>query len=749
MRKYNCCHIFVQVHCNFSPVYRNDTDSGLRMKISAIPKIPPKNSNNHPEKTNANRKPLNKEHTETKEIASERRTMRNMLSKKNRQDSTSNSSCCSACTESDDDSDSSSLCSKNKLTPKSMKQNANSSQKLHKNGDNIRRNATAKRTINQEKSNVETSDSNSDSSDESSDSELNIEKHSPLSKSKQSYKNDFLKSTVNQNLNVDGAASSSDMELPALVMAAIQRVESCSDGENSKNEPNNLPQYTSSLLREFVAKTQMMGSSNQNSNQAINSKNDSNNHIGNKETSTKTESQENTQIVKKRRGRPRKNPLPNKNESEPVNNGSPDSGIISTPQSPVPSNKSNSSKSAKKSTAVVAKKINISTLEKSIYATERVLYPPRRKRQSTQQQSETRSKSRDNPDAEKIDPIWRKIDINKKFRRPSECGYRSDTNTICSKLLAAQSGYTSDYCNVNRRLMSGYKSDYSCKSRQSGYKSDCSLKAKSCGYRSDCSIGHRRKIRRKRRTKMASNKPTLNEQDILMLAGLSLGHSDESSLDSSEKPQVMSKSPKKTSPANNSISNNGKKTALTKVSMTRKSMTDDVLSNHSERMPKHKTSNNFDSLLPTMNDSLPTITSSIYKDDENSLKLDRIKPGSIRRRRSSAVSHCSSHCSTISRHPFRRRRRRRLKSITYHASEPNVAKINQQIEFLTQSFTSLCAIHAEKPTRDREKSSQTAKSTGIFSRYLLDYLRNIQIFIRYLLEIFNTFRSSSKCNKLW
>lgn len=55
----------------------------------------------------------------------------------------------------------------------------------------------------------------------------------------------------------DGASShSSDMELPALVSAAIQRVaESGSDGEVVRPV-----HYTSSLLRDFVAKTQMLGS---------------------------------------------------------------------------------------------------------------------------------------------------------------------------------------------------------------------------------------------------------------------------------------------------------------------------------------------------------------------------------------------------------------------------------------------------------------------------------------------------------
>lgn len=683
------------------------------MKITAIPKIPARKSDNLTVDTNANQKMLNKERTESRANANERKAMRNIMSKKQRQDSTSNSSCCSGCTESDDDSDSSSLCSKNKITPKSIKHNANN--KLHKNGSNIRRNAvTTKRTINQKKANMETSDSNTESSDESSDSEP-TEKRSPLPKSKPTFKNDFFKPTTavanqNQNLNADGA-SSSDMELPALVSAAIQRVESGSDEENTKIEQNSKTQYDSSLLREFVTKTQMMGSSITTSNHMPMPNTDSK-HSNDGKTTTKFEPPGNSDtVVKRKRGRPRKNPVPAINLRTNLNSGSPDSGITSTPQSPVPSSKNSTLKSNKKSSTVVAKKIDISTLEKNMYATERVLYPPRRKRQLPQLQSDTSSKSRDNQSIEKVDPIWRKIDINKKFRRPSECGYRSDTNTICSKVLAAQSGYTSDYCNVNRRILSGYKSDYSCKSRRSGYKSDYSVNAKSCGYRSDCGTRHRRKIRRKRRTKTVSSKPSVNDQDILMLAGLSLGHSDDSSLDSTDKPPVAPKpsSSHKTTTKSNSISHSGKKIAATKVS-TSKSLPDDVLSNHSERVPKHKSSGNFESLLLSMNDS---ITSSIYKDgDSSSLKLDRMKPGMIRRRRSSAVSHCSSHCSTSSRHPFRRRRRRRLKSTNDQGSETNLAKINQQIESLTSSFTQLCAINVEKPIREKEIASKTVKSNG-------------------------------------
>lgn len=185
-----------------------------------------------------------------------------------------------------------------------------------------------------------------------------------------------------------------------------------------------------------------------------------------------------------------------------------------------------------------------------------------------------------------VDPIWRKIDINKKFQRPTN-GYKSDgagcasekgnggsvtggesvaggfrgegSSVVCSKVLAAQCGYASDYGSVRKGRQSGYRSDYSTKSRKSGYRSDYSVKG-GCGYRSDCSV--RRKLRRKRRPKnssgtggsgcagdaknssngdgcwsstcrvdpysgMRAKATVFDEQDLLQLAGLSLGNSSD------------------------------------------------------------------------------------------------------------------------------------------------------------------------------------------------------------------------------
>lgn len=670
------------------------------------------------------------------------RKARSLLSKKRqRNDSSSNSSCCSACTESDDDSDSSSFCSKEKRPSKATKPFANSNKTEKSNNNiNLRRNAgpsrTTTTTMNRKKPPTESSDSDSDSSDDSSDSESNEKRISPSKPPLQKIKNDLLKTVPgvsNQNLNADGA-SSSDMELPALVRAAIQRVESCSEGENSKTEPIGKTQYTSSLLRDFVTKSQMLGSNTTSNTQKIESKQTEQKKATDDRSSTNVIQNgelkmtgEDTEKTKKKRGRPRKQTSTAANVPTTKNNGSPDSGIISIPQSPVPSrNRANDSpKPNKRSNTTVAKKFDLATFEKNLYATERVLYPPRRKKQSAEPQPmENVSKSTlelSKRNAEKVDPVWRKIDINKKFRRPSECGYRSDTNTICSKVLAAQSGYTTDYGDINRRILSGYKSDYSCKSRRSGYKSDYSVGAKSCGYRSDCSMKHRRRIRRKRRTKTMSTKPTINDQDILMLAGLSLGHSgDDSSSDTGEKdPTSKSKTATRTNTAeksSNSIStrDNGKLSTLAKISSSQ-SFGRDASSGLSDRVAKRLNSMHFDHRLsPIMNSSSPLlqITSSIYKDgDPNSLvKLDGIKPGSIRRRRSSAVSHCSSHCSTNSRHPFRRRRRKRLKSTTDQISEPNLAKLNLEIDVLSESFNSSCAIFTEKLAK--EKNTQPAKSTS-------------------------------------
>lgn len=87
------------------------------------------------------------------------------------------------------------------------------------------------------------------------------------------------------------------MELPALVSAAIQRVaESGSDGEIVRPV-----HYTSSLLRDFVVKTQMLGS---------NMTKSPTTSTQTAETSNSVNAAQETAPAKKKRGRPRKNDNP-------------------------------------------------------------------------------------------------------------------------------------------------------------------------------------------------------------------------------------------------------------------------------------------------------------------------------------------------------------------------------------------------------------------------------------------------------
>lgn len=559
----------------------------------------------------------------------------------------------------------------------------------------------------------DTSDDDSDDSDDdSSESDNTAAKQNQNTKTAASSSSAPTppKNCRTEILGADGA-SSSDMELPALVSAAIQRVaESGSDGEIGRPV-----HYTSSLLRDFVAKTQMLGSNMAKSPPSTTMPTTATAPTA--QTSKTANAALETAPVKKKRGRPRKNdtsvptPIPapatmrtsatNATKKSKKNSQSPDSGIItSTPHSPVPNGLHEAermtaaaaaatsvgtgrvgrpptiTKAAMKQQAPMPKKLDIGRLEKCMYATERVLYPPRRKLAATAVEEVP------------VDPVWRKIDINKKFRRPSMCGYKSDGgNTICSKVLAAQSGYISDYGNVKTRHLSGYKSDYSCKSRRSGYKSDFSVKAKSCGYRSDCSTRHRRKIRRKRRTKTATSsvtfgnaaKSTVTDLDILQLAGLSLGQSEESSRDSNSKDEILPQTRKRGG---------------------------DLLESLCERVTQRVSEMDGDSI-----DSPITRTWQTAGSQMDIIKMVANKPAMIRRRRSSAVSHCSSRCSTISRHPFRRRRRKRLKSRSDLLTEPNATKVNPQIESLVNSFSSQCSIYADKSSA-RDKDTTTGGVGG-------------------------------------
>lgn len=374
-----------------------------------------------------------------------------------------------------------------------------------------------------------------------------------------------------------GISSSDNEELVKaadLVKAAIKRVESDAEDNSSisagiaaaKIKQQHLPQYQSTLLQDFMEKTQMLnhtGSTNSLASAAASASAPAASASASSSSNLALQQQQLLQQQqqlqqRKRRGRPKKlqptvaaasvAPLP---VAVPTINESADSGVISTTPSPKMQPAAMASDNAKP-------KIDMAYLDKRMYATaERVLYPPPR---SKRRQGNKKDKKED----VQVDPLWRKIDVNKKFRLRSVSGYKSDggggggtSNTICSKILAAKSGYVSDYGSVRHQRHnhnSGYKSDASCKSRYSSR--SCASRsrsrmsrAKSCGYRSDCkeSSGKSSKsLRRRRRASMlrSGHEPTASalsdehDQDILQLAGLSLGQSSEESNEYISKPSL-------------------------------------------------------------------------------------------------------------------------------------------------------------------------------------------------------------------
>lgn len=673
--------------------------AGLRMKISTVASGRQTANNNNNKVKNGSRETESSALPQSKQSFSKRRD--------------SSPSFCSSCT--DSDSDSSALSVNERRHSKAKK--SNSSKRLSSSVFEKMKNAKTNGRSAIDSSAVDsTSDSSDDDDDDDDDSSECVTAAKRLlggissknvDSKKRNKRNEYkkcstatpssakpiptaaqLKNNRTENLATCDGASSSDMELPALVNAAIQSVEFESDVE-STTKATKTTHYTSSLLRDFVAKTQMIGSQS-----APTIEDTEKNGVGTTKPNATKECVD--EVPKKKRGRPRKNPALNVNvPSLNKTSESPDSGITSTPHSPVLNGEHASTtltkrigrpitKAAMKQQAPLPKKLDLARLEKCMYATERVLYPPRRTKRSASRPPERTTRP---SETESVDPMWRKIDITKKFRRPSTCGYKSDGGTtICSKVLAAQSGYVSDYGNVNRRIFSGYKSDYSCKSRRSGYRSDFSVRAKSCGYRSDCSVASRRRVRRKRRTKrMSTTKatPTISDLDILQLAGLTLGHSDEQSTDSHDK--IENVLTKKRAPSVTSF-----------------------------REIFHSNSFEGFGLKSKFSASTNAINADVYKEirAKTALKLDSLSPAQIRKRRSSAISHCSSRCSTIgSRHPLHRRRRRRLKSHTA-LSEPNLAKLNAQLDTIITSFASQCTIFAEKPSKETSSTSTTKASTS-------------------------------------
>lgn len=592
--------------------------------------------------------------------------------------------------------------------------------------------------------------------------------------------NKVLTRTISQDLPENDGASSSDMELPALVSAAIQRVESCSDAESTKASTT---QYTSSLLRDFVVKTQMLGNVGTSSPSPVNAMKINNNGLksqeyGSDKKTLKIDLSSVPRIISKgtnelinKQGRNKKS----QSNFKAQTSESPDSGIISTAHSPTNSPKLTNKKAKeinRKKTAIETvgnikrkdqnKIINIASLEKSTYATERVLYPPRGKKKGRPPKEKIQKSA---PADESLDPLWKKIDLSKKFQEPNLSGYKSDGGSHhikCSKTLAAQSGYVSDYGNIKTSKLSGYKTDHSRKS--GGYRSDFSVKAKSCGYRSDCSTRHRKKVRRKRRKKILSNKPIVNDQDILLLAGLTLGNTSEESSSrdsintsitgiqnnnnhptfSSFKGLLNSNSKfKYTSSPNLNVNNpingnnnvNVKKnnniidTKVNKLPLSKANVKRNNDELNKLRIKKSVPSDILDDLCDgfsnakSRNSEYAESCKSFSAKSQISLKrgdfLENLKNSSkcssIRMRRLSTMSRCSSR-SAGSKHHYRKRRRRRLKSKSSIISfKNNEAKISVEIDQMTDSFVHQCKIYVEKvlETKGKEKPvSESVKSVS-------------------------------------
>ncbi|EDW95308.2 histone-lysine N-methyltransferase ash1 [Drosophila yakuba] len=493
---------------------------------------------------------------------------------------------------------------------------------------------------------------------------------------------------------LDIGISSSDNDLPNLVQAAIKRVES--DTEDTTVEGSfrkaakdkNLPQYQSTLLQDFMEKTQMLG---QTANAKLSEE---------KAAKAKEEPQGQTANPRKRRGRPKKvvSTVPAPGNSGPAINESADSGVISTTsttQSTTPSPKMQNENIVPTGTLPIASsskpKIDMAYLDKRMYATERVLYPPPRSKR--RQNNKKAPSSSSNKEELQLDPLWREIDVNKKFRlRSMSVGAASGTGastTICSKVLAAKSGYVSDYGSVRHQRSShnhnsGYKSDASCKSRYST-KSCMSRRsrAKSCGYRSDCKDSGRLglRMRRKRRASMllkSSAEDPVEDQDILQLAGLSLGQSSEESNEYISKPSLKSlpttSASKKYGEINRYVTTGqyfGRGGSLTATNP-----------------------DNFISKMMNQRKETPAPSKSSCK---------------IKSRRSSAASMCSSYVSGVSR----MRRRHRRKSFSHNKSLNIDSKLLTEIEIITSTFNSRCRIQDDRLTGSSGKEKLLADANKL------------------------------------
>ncbi|XP_050336751.1 histone-lysine N-methyltransferase ash1 [Bactrocera neohumeralis] len=635
--------------------------------------------------------------------------------------------------------------------------------------------------------------------------------------------------------------SDNELKLDDVVNAAIKRVES--DGDDTptgaegyrKTRTKRLPQYQSTLLQDFMEKTQMLGSSStavtvEQKSLAINKpliRNKSTSETVANINSANSQSDSLTPSGKKKRGRPKKLPTTNIEplDTRPLGvttsvimstsntkasaassiasniNESADSGVISTTSttttqsstSPSPKLTSAMSSSNSTTTRLVATtpsqkrrhrvleavdktrqpsvspcksqtqdgsgscnasspkpKIDMAYLDKRMYAaTERVLYPPPRnkRRQSlsaagvnlantpsskntvksttvltSSSNALTPTTAKNVPKEEiQLDPVWRKIDVNKKFRRPSVSGYKSDggggNTTICSKILAAKSGYVSDYGSFHARAArdhSGYKSDASGKSRYS-MKSCASRRsrAKSCGYRSDCKEGKdatslkSSKYRRKRRSallrahsKSVGNLATnLNdvEKDLLQLAGLSLGQSSEESNEYVCKPNLESlpttSASKKYGEINRFIATGeyfGRGSSSSALASGGNIFAGGLHENVDGSGSQDGYGFSRKLLLQRKH------SSGISSGGAHELLLPNAHSSrKIKSRRSSVASYCSSYYSTTSKV---RRRRRRKSFLRYPTSNKSGAVIDSklltEIDILVNTFSTRCRIQS-------------------------------------------------------
>lgn len=647
--------------------------------------------------------------------------------------------------------------------------------------------------------------------------------------------------------------SDNELKLDDVVNAAIKRVESdgddtptCAEGYR-KTRTKRLPQYQSTLLQDFMEKTQMLGSSSTAA--TVEQKNLEINKpiIRNKSTSesvaniysASTQTHSVTSSGKKKRGRPKKFPTTNIEPLDKVPlgaatsiivptsntkvvatssivlniNESADSGVISTTSttttqsstSPSPKVTSAMGSGNSSTTRLAAttpsqkrrhrileaadktrqpsispcksqtqdgsgscsanspkRKIDIAYLDKRMYAaTERVLYPPPRnkRRQSLSAPSVNLANTPSSKNTVKstttltssstvgnsltpttaknvskeelqLDPVWRKIDVNKKFRRPSVSGYKSDggggNTTICSKILAAKSGYVSDYGSFHARAPrdhSGYKSDASGKSRYS-MKSCASRRsrAKSCGYRSDCKEGKdgtslkSSKYRRKRRSallrshsKSVGNLATnLNdvEKDLLQLAGLSLGQSSEESNEYVCKPNLESlpttSASKKYGEINRFIATGeyfGRGSGSSALASGGNIFAGGLHENVDGSGSQDGYGFSRKLLLQRKH------SSGIVSGGAHELLLPNANSSrKIKSRRSSVASYCSSYYSSTSKV---RRRRRRKSFLRYPSSNKSGAVIDSklltEIDILINTFSTRCRI--QSGTLGNEKAS--------------------------------------------